>query len=78
MSGGGAKEGRDGWRLPALEIERVVTSALAGLLNDEAAIGSAALESEIPPEKVPSLVQLAQRRANLLKNESGCSELAGT
>jgi site-specific DNA recombinase len=51
--------GRNGWRLPAPEIERTVASAAYTMLGDEAAIANAALAIGLAEQQLPSLFSLA-------------------
>ncbi len=51
-----AETAPSGWRLPAHEIERVVADGVRTLLVDPAAITNAARDADLPPERIPALL----------------------
>jgi hypothetical protein len=53
--------GHQGWRLPASEIERIVKEAVTNLLADRATLAHAARESEISVDRIPGLLDSADR-----------------
>ncbi len=53
-------ERRNGWRLPAREIERVVGDAATALIADRAALTRLVREAEIDAERVPDLLRAAR------------------
>jgi len=57
----GADTGKDGWRLPAREIERVVDEAVGGLLADRTVLTDAAREQGIAADRIPDLLQAVAR-----------------
>ena len=70
------------WRLPAREIERIVSDAAAGLLADRAALTDAARDAGLTAEQVPDLLTRLQRferrtKANTL-NFLRCPSKVGT
>jgi site-specific DNA recombinase len=66
---GTSDSGRSGWRLPAPEIERTVTSAAYTILGDEAAIANAALAIGLAEYQLPSLFSLAAAWMKRLRSE---------
>jgi hypothetical protein len=55
------------WRLPAREIERIVSDAATGLLADRAALTDAARDAGLAAEQVPDLLRAVTRwRADVL------------
>lgn len=52
-----AKEGRQGWRLPAREIERVVGEAVNSFLADRAALTGAVRKQGIAADRIPNLLK---------------------
>ena len=52
---------RQGWRLPAREIERIVTEAVSSFLADRAALATATRESGIGVKHVATLLDAAAR-----------------
>jgi len=52
---------RDGWRLPAGEIEHIVGEAVAGLLADRSALAEAARKSGIAINQIPGLLKAISR-----------------
>jgi len=57
---GESKNSESAWRLSALEIERTVAAAAAGMLADESAITLALDGSGVDPDQLPSLLQSAR------------------
>jgi len=58
---------RNGWRLPAGEIERIVGDAVAALFADRAALTHAARENGIAVDRVPGLLDaVAQWKGEVL------------
>ena len=53
-------ERRNGWRLPAREIERLVGDAVTALLADRAELTRLARGAEVDTERVPDLLQAAR------------------
>jgi len=51
----------DGWRLPAREIERVVSHAATHLLGDPAALANAARHAGLAAERIPSGASFSSR-----------------
>jgi site-specific DNA recombinase len=66
---GTADSERGGWRLPAPEIERTVTSAAYTILGDEAAIANAALAIGLAEHQLPSLFSRAAAWTKRLQSE---------
>jgi site-specific DNA recombinase len=56
---GTTKAGPGGWRLPAFEIERIVSAAVATMLADEAAVVNTALASGLAERELPSVLASA-------------------
>ena len=54
-------QGRDGWRLPAREIEIIVGNAVMGLLADRAALADAVRERGITADRIPGLLKAVSR-----------------
>jgi DNA invertase Pin-like site-specific DNA recombinase len=52
---------REGWRLPAREIERIVGDAVTNLIADPAQLASAAREAGMPAERIAGLLDAASR-----------------
>ena len=52
---------RDGWRLPAREIERIVGDAVTGLFADHAALADAVRASGMVADRVPGLLDAVAR-----------------
>ena len=58
---------RDGWRLPAREIERIVGDAVTGLFADRAALADAARASGMVADRVSGLLDaVARQRGEIL------------
>jgi len=55
---------RDGWRLPAREIERIVSNAVTSLLADPARLASAARDAGMAAEGISGLLNAAARWQN--------------
>jgi DNA invertase Pin-like site-specific DNA recombinase len=53
---------RQGWRLPAREIERVVARAATRLFADRSALADAARDAGLAAERIPDLLRAAARR----------------
>ncbi len=54
---GPARRVHDGWRLPALEIERTVAAAAQQLLTDEPAIATAVEEAGTTVNRIPTILE---------------------
>jgi DNA invertase Pin-like site-specific DNA recombinase len=57
LNSGAAHRVRDGWRLPAPEIERTVTAAAQQLLTDEPAIATAVEDAGVAANRIPSILE---------------------
>jgi DNA invertase Pin-like site-specific DNA recombinase len=57
---GPARQAHDGWRLPALEIERTVAAAAQQLLTDEPAIASAVEEAGTAVNRITPILEAAR------------------
>ena len=68
ISGTVAKgEMRDGWRLPAREIERIVGDAITGLFADRARLATVVQESGVAASRVPELLRsISRKRGQIL------------
>jgi site-specific DNA recombinase len=64
---GTSQEAPRGWRLPALQIEKLVASEAANILNDRSGVAAALEKNRIPADQSPSALAVAERlRACLL------------
>jgi len=61
---------RDGWRLPAREIERTVAAAAQHLLEDEPALATAVEEAGVLPTHIPSVLETAREWSRKLRSEA--------
>ncbi len=66
-----------GWRLPAIEIEKIIAHEAATLLGVRSAITSALEEAKIPSSKMPSIIQEASRFRAKLQSETDRSAALG-
>jgi len=57
--GDGPQRG-DGWRLPATEIEGIISTAIRDLMGDQAALTDAAREAGVAPRCIPGLLNAAK------------------
>jgi site-specific DNA recombinase len=67
---GPAHRVRDGWRLPAAEIERTVATAAQQLLADEPAIATAVEEAGTAVNRIPSVLETARTWSGKLGSSS--------
>jgi site-specific DNA recombinase len=72
---GGAQDAKQGWRLPAPEIDRIVSRAALAMLSDRAAIALALDQSGVDADKLESLLKSAQRWIERLRNADAASPL---
>jgi site-specific DNA recombinase len=67
---GPAHRVHDGWRLPALEIERTVTAAAQQLLTDEPAIATAVEEAGTAVNRIPSILETTRIWSGKLRSST--------
>jgi hypothetical protein len=61
---------RDGWRLPASEIERTVAAAAQQLLTDEPASANAVEEAGVVVDRIPSILETTRAWSGKLRSSS--------
>lgn len=66
--------GRDGWRVPAGELEQSVSLAVRQMLNDRRWLVSAVEASDFQVEKITSLLQVAAERSRGLQSAAESNE----
>jgi DNA invertase Pin-like site-specific DNA recombinase len=65
---GPARQAHDGWRLPALEIERTVAAAAQQLLTDEPAIATAVEEAGTAVNRIPAVLEATRTWCGKLRS----------
>jgi len=73
---GSAEKTRNGWRLPALEIERAVASACRQMLGDRPTIAANLQEAGVPIGDLRPALEAAKAKSAQLEHKG--SELAGS
>ncbi len=73
---GPAHRVRDGWRLPAPEIERTVAAAAQQLLTDEPAIATAVEDAGVAANRIPSILETTRAWSGKLRSRAWCSAAA--
>jgi hypothetical protein len=67
---GPAHRVRDGWRLPAAEIERTVAAAAQQVLNDEPVIATAAEDVGVAAHRIPSILETTRAWSDRFSSSS--------
>ena len=70
---GGAREPGEGWRVPALEIERTLAAAAARILGERTAIAAGADEAGLAAHDLPSMFAAAAEWSARLQSEAAAS-----
>jgi site-specific DNA recombinase len=65
-----ARRVHDGWRLPALEIERTVAAAAQQLLTDEPAIATAVEEAGTAVNRIPAILETSRTWCGKLQSST--------
>jgi len=73
---GSAEKTRNGWRLPALAIERAVASASRQMLGDRPAIAANLQEAGVPIGDLQPALEAAKAKSEQLEHKS--SEVANS
>ena len=67
---GAARRIHDGWRLPALELERTVAAAAQQLLTDEPAIATAVEEAGTAVNRIPAILETTRTWCGKLQSST--------
>jgi len=67
---GPAHRVHDGWRLPALELERMVAAAAQQLLTDEPAIATAVEDAGVTANRIPSILETTHAWSGKLRSST--------
>jgi hypothetical protein len=70
---GPAHRVHDGWRLPALEIERTVAATAQQLLTDEPAIATAVEDAGVAANRIPSILETTRAWGGKLRSSTEAS-----
>ncbi len=78
LTQGPANGVREGWRLPAPELERTVAAAAQQLLSDEPAIATAVDEVGVAPSQLPAVFATTREYRQKLQSEAAAAAAMAT